>query len=349
MGILLMDGFGQCATGSNAPASLKALSMNWTGWLDRGTDVNITALDSGVKGVRKYIDFPNSPYQMTSYVWDGVTTLVFGCRVYRYDTNACLVANLGENKWFGVHTDGTLRYSRNQGGDLVAGGESWGSTASIPVGSWTYVEIKVVFSLSATGSIEFYIGGNLDSTHTGIQTTRTGSQNATQSIGIGWVIGASTVRPNWRFADIYVSDGYVNGISEVWYQPCDQAGSLAQFTPSAGNNQDNVDETTDPDGDTTYNESSTPGNKDRLGHNVTHDAGPVAIQALAWVRANGDGFAKVRNGVYRGGSEAVGAVEQISESWAVIRGPIQETDPSTASAWTAAGADAAETVIEHVA
>jgi hypothetical protein len=207
------------------------------------------------------------------------------------------------------------------------------------------VEVKITFSLSATGSVEFYINGALDSSHTGIQTTRSGDDNYAAYIRMGYTGTAAS----WEFADIYADDSTQIGVTEIWYQPCDQAGSSAQFTPSAGNNQDNVDETTDPDGDTTYNESTTPGNKDQLGHNVTHDTGPVAIQTLAWVRANGDGHAKVRIGVKSGATEALGSTEQINDGYAVVRGPIQETDPNTASAWTTAGADAAETTIEHVA
>lgn len=355
MSIIFMEGFGGVATGSHAPG-IAGDSMRWNfpAWLDVASDLTITALASGAMGVRKYLEFPqtNSWLITRSFpqTFEG-DTLVFGFRIYRYDTQECAICQFGDAGFVGIRTDGLVSYTEDVGSSFNDATESYESATALATGEWTYVEVAVKLETTAIGSVTIYINGALDATHSNIVTIKSNGGPQVRYLAFNYVNGSHNWKPNWRITDIYLSTGEVLGSSEVWYQPCDEAGALAQFTPSAGLNHENVDETTGADGDTTYNESTTPGNKDRLGHNVTHTLGPTAVQPLAWVRNVGDEAAKARLGVYSGVVESMGDTEiiQAGGTYAAVVGNIVENDPATGSAWTKTGADDADTVVEHVA
>lgn len=349
MSVLFMEGFGQCSIGDHPPSALSGIRTNWNTWDDVSTDISISAYDSGPMGLRNYLTFGYIPVELTSYIFPKATTIVFGARVYRYNTSNCVIAQLGGVGFVGVNASGALRYTRNTTGNLNHSTEAWGSTATLAVGYWTYVEVKVVMD-NTVGSVAFYLDGSFDSEVTGIDTIMySGVQDGCDFIRTNSNPGNMLGAQNWRITDIYVTDGDVLGTSEVWYQPADTAGSGSNMTPSAGNNEDNVDEVTDPDGDSTYNASTTPGTKDQIAHSTTHQFGPYAVQPLAWARGVGDGMTKAKIGILSGATESLGATELLGSDYQVVRGTIHDTDPNTGSAWTAAGVDAAETVIQHAA
>lgn len=353
MPTLFMEGFGQCPTGEQDPdTSLRSLLFNWNHWDDNVNNPTISALASGSQGTRNYIQFPTAISNLRAKPWVPHTysSWTIGMRIYRDTAAECLIGSFEGCGFFGVKSTGELAYQTHAAGDI--NGTSIDSIAQIPEDTWTYCEWKMTFGNGTAGSVTFYIDGAESGDHQGIDTIGSFSTATTTPAGIaiGQSVSGNAVQPTWRFADIYVSTEQLGPV-EVWYQECDQAGSASDFTPSAGANEDNVDEVGDPDGDTTYNESTTPGNKDSLGHNVTHTGlGPAGVQAMAAVRAVGGGFAQVRVGVNSGAVEVWGGTEQITEEgWRTMRGPIQATDPATGSAWTKGGADAAETTIQHVA
>ena len=346
MAILFMEGFGQCATGSRPPAELEGLLFNWIGYENLATDPTITAYESGDLGVRKYIEFGTDHTKLISQPFTSSSTVVFGCRVYRYDTSTTGIVKLGSSGAIGVYSDGTLRYTSDPAFNLNHASLSWASTATLSTGAWAYIEVKVVFS-ATVGEVEFYIDGTLDSSFTGIDTISSAWEECSDITMSYGNVPSST--PGWRYTDIYVTDGDVLGDVEVWYQPADTAGSASNFTPLSGNNEEMVDETTNPDGDTTYNASTSTGTKDQIAHSAIHSLGPAAIQPIACAKADGGGVANVKVGVLSGATESLGNAAGVADSYQVVRGLIYETDPNTSAAWTAAAADAAETVVQHAA
>jgi hypothetical protein len=281
--------------------------------------------------------------------WAPLTsTFVFGIRVYRYDTNHCPILYLGDSNFtgsWGIKSDGTLSWSRHV--DIDYAGSSWQSTSAIPVSAWTYCEVEVVISTVGAGSVSFYIDGSLDSTHDSITPVSGADPYPTWiMLGVGEV-GYGYCMPGWEFTDIYVDSDTVYGPMEIWWQPANTAGSASNFTPLTGDNEEMVDDDGSDD-DTTYNLSTAVGTKDRIAHSFTLPFAPLAIQPLAMARASGDGYARAKVGVYSDGSEVLSEAQGYLQQYIGQAGDFITEDPATSSAWTAAGANAAETVIQHV-
>jgi len=354
MGVIFYEGFGQCATGDQVRGVHKGLALNWNYYTEGASnEIAIAALEDGDMGVKKSIEFPDTghDYRLMGSLGGDYSTLTIGVRVYRYDANVCGIFQISAGPtavgFIGIHSDGTLRYTKDAAGLLNDGTESWGTTGTVTQSIWTYCEVKIVLS-NTVGEVYFYLDGTLDSSQTGIDTVGPAGTEYANGIEMSYSATSSGSVGNWLFTDIYVSDGDVLGKVECYYQPADTAGSAANFTPLSGSNHENVDETTDPDGDTTYNYSTSTGTKDQIAHDVTHTFGPTAIQPVAWAKAVDDeGAAKVKLGVLSDTTEDLGTAQYVGSEYTPLKGDIYETDPATSSAWTASGADDAETVIQH--
>jgi hypothetical protein len=131
----------------------------------------------------------------------------------------------------------------------------------------------------------------------------------------------------------------------VWYQPADTAGSAANFTPSAGSNYENVDDIGSDD-DATYNYSTTSTTKDQIAHSYSLDVDPLVVQPLAMGRYESTAES-LKVGILSNTTEDLDTAKALGATYSGVRGKLYVTDPDTASAWSASGADAAETVYEH--
>jgi hypothetical protein len=130
-------------------------------------------------------------------------------------------------------------------------------------GSYYYFEFKPVFSLTATGSINYRINGAPQTAITGIQTAV--SSNAWCNIIKFWQRGNFYSDPFvYQFDDMYANDttGAVNndymGDVRIFVDRPATATNIGWVANGAGNNILCVSENT-PDGDTTYLSSNTTG------------------------------------------------------------------------------------------
>lgn len=364
MAILFMEGFGGAPTTTDLNFNDDPyLNTRWMHLIDRTPNPDIALLESAAEGIRKYATSLRStavmdisaPIPALQGAAAGKTCTV-GFRIWLDSTETgsteYAIMELDDVKMYiGVDASGKLCYGYDVSHNTGAA-SNYKTSAAMPTDQWVYVEIELELQATATGKCNIYLDGGLDSQNENVQTLDLASDDDRFRIRLGVDTNGLASRDGTRITDIYVTDGEVLGPVEIWYQPCDTAGSAANFTPSAGSNHQNVDDD-GQDGDATYNESTTPGQSDSFTHSDQAPSGvnPLAVQVQAVARCPAGLNAKARIGVDSNGTKAFGPTEWITEDAAFIGmlGPIQETDPDTASAWTQAGANAAETVIEHVA
>lgn len=344
MTLLFAAGFGECATGDHSSFTPGADPLLL--WESFENTVRISAYTSDTSGVRKAVEAPSGEISLTTPVFGPISEtsgkIVIGCRIYRDDATECIIGYLGTSA-FGITSGGKLSWTKTDSTYDIDAGEL--SDSSIPTGQWSYCEWEVELRTASTGSINFYINGAADGGASSIATARA---TPTWNISFFHDTALSSVQADWKITDIYIDDDEVHGQVEVWYQAADTAGSVSNMTPSAGNNEDNVDDD-GADGDSTYNSSSTPGTKDQIAHSQAVEySGAICVRPVAMARSDGVGTAGVQVGVLSDGVESLsGDAGLVSESYQPVRGDFLTTDPSTAAAWTKTNLDAAETVVKH--
>lgn len=360
MTLLFMEGFGGYQTGSKSPSDDTAIQ-----WSSIGTyEFSLTQFESGSKGIRNYFTDTAKSAGGTDAPYislDGRSTLVAGMLFYHNisGTNRAICGFFDSfasmNGWIGINASNRLTYgidytSRSPWDGTDNGGPEYTSSISVPSETWTYIETKIVFD-NSVGTLDFWINGEPAGSHTGIDTiSAIGNGTITDVLfsmatfdGRGW-------DSTFRITDLYIDDSTNHGPVQIWYQPADTAGANSDFTPSAGSNQDNVDEI-ESDGDTTYNESSTVGNVDSFGTSRQINTEVFALQSLAYGKT-----VSGSSGVAVGTISDVGGTPSsnygpntrfLTGSYIGVLGSIDEVDPDTAAAWTIADANNAEIVYNH--
>lgn len=129
-----------------------------------------------------------------------------------------------------------------------------------------YVEVKVLFHNSA-GTVTIRVNGSTTAVLalTGVDTTNTANAYCTQvSFGNVETTGISV-----NVDDVYILDttggSFTDFLGDIHYETPlpDGAGTTTNWTPSAGSNYQNVDDSTAPNDDTDYNSSTTVGHIDQ--------------------------------------------------------------------------------------
>jgi hypothetical protein len=223
------------------------------------------------------------------------------------------------------------------------------SGLNMAANTWYYIEFKVVIH-NSTGSFEVRLNGVSKLSGSNVDTQNTGNATADRIELCG-----SNDGPN---VDTYIDDliimdgtGSVNnaflGDYGVKIIRPDGAGNYSQWTPSAGSNYQNVDETL-VDDDTTYNSSGTAAQKDSYTFSAVGETGGVAgIILLATMRKDDAGSRTARQLTRVASTDYFGATESVLDSFQVHK-QVQETNPNTAAAWTVSEIDGAEFGVELV-
>lgn len=196
------------------------------------------------------------------------TTFVLGVAVYRNHTSAWNYS-LGSpfigfedgsgNRHLGLYAKASFRsFEIRNGAGSVLGTGTW----VLPYQTWSFIELKAYIHDTA-GTVKLIINGETTDIDLTAQDTKNGSN--------GYVGRVVMYPPHLSNAMLYDDTYWLNGqgaikndvLGDVRVDLClvNAAGTHSDFTPSAGSNYQNVDETT-PDDDTTYNYSSTVSNKD---------------------------------------------------------------------------------------
>jgi hypothetical protein len=232
-----------------------------------------------------------------------------------------------------------------------AGATQLGSdTAPLMAAQWYYVEFKTAIH-DTTGTVEVRVHGPgfTPGGEVVINLTNQDTRNAaTGVINRLYAYVEAGTSSDVRIQDVVVWDtsGSVNntfmGDVRVACLFPSGAGNSAQFTPLSSTNVSNVDEQ-DADEDTTYNSSTTPGNKDTFA--VTDLPGAAAsikaVQQIVRARKTDAGARTLKQVVRRGGTDYEGATVNLGDAYAYFT-EVLELDPSTSAAWTESNFNGAE-------
>jgi hypothetical protein len=260
----------------------------------------------------------------------------------------------GTNRFFAFRDAGTdqVGLAINGSGRLIV---YRGTTATVlatgttvlSLNVWYWIEIKVTFANA--GTIEVKLDGASEIASTAADTTNTANAFANQ------ILIAAGSNGQYDFDDLYLCDnsGANNndflGIRRVQTVAPSGAGSSSQWTPSAGSNNQNVDDSPGPDDDTTYNSTATAGHVDLYAmSDLAGSPSDVAfVQTVIRARMDDAGPRSIRDKCKSGGTTSDGASKALSVSYNNYL-QLRETDPDTGVKFTAAGFNAAEFGVENL-
>lgn len=236
------------------------------------------------------------------------------------------------------------------------------SPYSLSTNTEYYLEFKVVFN-STTGSIQMKVAditaAGDDDAETATEWTSTGLNTIASDVAAGedtW--DSLQIRHVWNaghaiYDDIYIcngagSDDFRGNLYVETIEPTG-AGNSTQLTPSAGSNWENVDDSTNPDDDTTYNTADADGETDLYTcSNPTESADPEAVQVQALVRCTDADRRTIRLPIRNSSTTSEGSDSVILSDEYRGRSRITETD-ATGAAWTNANVNGLEIGIKRQA
>lgn len=242
----------------------------------------------------------------------------------------------------GLNTSGFFTIERNT--TVLA-------TASVAISPATYYYLEFKWNIhDSTGSAELKINGTTVASVSGVD-TRNGGAGTWNTFRM--YNGSNNAGLNIDIDDLVIWDtsGATNndflGPIRVKAILPDGAGASTDFTPSAGSNFQNVDDTL-TDGDSTYNAESTPGDHDTYTYAAVGLTGTVrAVQTNLMVRSNGAGSETIRPKIRISAVDYNGTTVGVTTTYSDSR-EVHQVSPATAVAWTVAEIDAAEFGIELV-
>lgn len=222
-------------------------------------------------------------------------------------------------------------------------------TFTMSLSLWHRIEIKLTVD-NAAGVVEVRLDDDVVFTASGID-TQVGSNAFTDTVDLQC---GTTTAHNMNYDDITFNDdqgsfntGFLGDVRIETLRPT-SAGFVTDFTPSTGSNWENVDDLTGPDGDTTFNETSTATDQDL--YNISNLTGTVdnikAVVIRATARKDDAGARTIQLLSRTGGVTDVGATQTLLTSYSNFD-EIHEVDPDTGVAWIPAGVNGSEIGLEN--
>ena len=199
-----------------------------------------------------------------------------------------------------------------------------------------FVEMECV--LADSGTAKVYVDGVLVIDFAG--DTLNGGTGVITSAYWGNPYGTN-ISYNFVFDDIYVNEGARLGDLQVTVLRPNAAGSETDFTPSAGANWQNVDDTSVHDTDTTYNTAEPSGSKDLFNLPAIGVVGNVLAIAQHLVARKSDAGEKTIDAIIKSGSVEDVQNYALTETYQV-RTRFLHQDPDGDVDWDVAAIDALE-------
>lgn len=212
-------------------------------------------------------------------------------------------------------------------------------TFTVAQNVWNWIEIESEYG-STTATLIIRLNGT-DVYNSTADTDDPGA-NGYSSIQFGGLFGS-----NIRFDDIIVGDSTgtentsIPGDTKIVTLLPDGAGASSDFTANGAATNHEAADDAPTDGDTTYNSSSTSGDRDTFSFEdlpETPDA-VIGVQKRIAARKEGTGALAVRAVLTSGTTTDVGATKGLSNFYQ-FSSEIYDTDPDTGSPWTEAGVNA---------
>lgn len=322
-------GFDELATG-DFPAD------GWTGTnpasMQTGRFSGQCARITSTAGLNRPFKTPGTR-QTIGWAWRGPTTINSTGNIMRYLEGATEHARLT------INAGGSLSVSR--AGTALTGGTT--AAGIITSGVWYYIELDYTCS-DTVGAFQLWVNGVSVASGSGLD-TRNGGTGVMSVFSL-----ASANGQTCDFDDLYEASGTTSaqGDCRVMTNWPNANGATITWTPSAGTNYQNVDETT-PDGDTTYNSDATTGHIDTFGMPALGVTGTVlGVLTHAFARKDDAGarnFATVLRD--DGGTNNAGATVALTASY-VGYYDTWLTNPNGGGAWTVTAVNNSETGYKDV-
>jgi hypothetical protein len=348
MAFLFADSFDHYATAD--------VLTKWTSTNNNGGTLSITS-SAGRRSTNGFRMFSSGGNNTWGYLSKTLTTSGAGFVVGFYVTvsaapsaNGMYLATIVETATthliLRLNADFTISVLR---GDSTVLGTS--STSGLAAGVGGYIEFKGTID-NSTGTYTVRCNNNQILNATGAD-TQNGGTSTWNVLFIGQLYAnlfnsAYTAATNIDFDDLYVldqsggsHDSFYGDVAVDWH-PVTGAGNSTQFTPSAGSNYQNVDDTT-PDGDTTTNTASAVGQKDTFAlTDLIGTGGTIkCVQTVIYVKKSAAGTCTVADVIRHSGSDNDGTAVGPATAYAFqLEGHI--VNPGTSAAWTEAGFNAIE-------
>jgi hypothetical protein len=214
--------------------------------------------------------------------------------------------------------------------------------------TWYYVEIKAKIS-NTVGQVTINVDEVERLSTSADKDTQNGSNAYAGSILLTNVYNLTT-----KHDDLYICDdsGSKNNdfLGDIRVDPLrsDAAGAYTQFTPSAGNNYENVDEVY-PDDNTTYNEHGTLNNKDT--YNLESLPSPPAsatihgFKSQITVRKTDAGAKEAKMLTRSGTTDMLDSTINLSDTF-TTHAKIYEDNPDDSAAWEDADINAVQVGVQ---
>ncbi len=332
MALRFVDGFDHYAVPAGIPAK-------WSSYYDT-TESNGLASYAGRRSGSNALAIRASG-DFVGITLDSQSTWIVGFAIYLYGTETnelirFIDADGNMQLLIQITNQGIIQLWRGNFSTMLAA-----STLSMGITAWNYIEIKCTIADSG-GLFEVRINETVYVTYTG-DTKQSSTLNTASRIQF---MGRSS---DLALDDLYICDGtgstnnnYLGDVRVDALKPVG-AGFYADFSRSTGSaNWDNVDDVT-PDGDATYNYSSTVGSKDTFDcANLVALTGSIkGLQANLIARKDEAG-GRVLKAVQRiGGTDYESAPIGLGMSYVVQR-QIYDVSPATGVAYTETEINAAE-------
>lgn len=337
MALLWMDGFDWAPATTALSDGSYAQEMLWSRYDRARNETSYMTFQDGRESEGQCIRIERDDFfeKNTGSTDD---TIIVGFDLMVEDTT------VNHGSWFiAFYTDFSAGFNiRQRNGEWqIRRGGSTLETISSPVSdtTWAHVEIKV--TVGNSGSYEVRVNGVDVASDTGVD-TQPGSSSYVYSVQID---GGSQAR-YFQFDNYYILDstGSKNndflGRQKINTLVPSSAGNSSDWTPSAGDNYQNVDEA-GIDEDTTYNESSTTDDVDLYAcGSGTYDT-IAGVQLNTVVRNTGTGQQGFHPMVRSGGTDYE-QTEQFTYQEYFNHITLMDDDPDTATTWTQSGVNSAE-------
>lgn len=340
MSLKFFDGFDHYATAD--------ITAKWTARANATIDATAGRRGGGAVKTTGSTNYINKTVAAAS-------TLIIGF-AFNYDgviTGAGYILYLGDGGsdqcGLYLNADGTISFRR-------ATTTLATSATALSASTWNYIELRVTIH-DTTGAYEVRLNGTNILSASSVDTKNTANATANSiwlngrpggSGGGGVNAGSSS---GIFFDDFYYCDdtgstnnNFLGDCRVDAYLP-NGNGNSSQLTGSDGNSTDNylhVDESA-PDGDTSYVESATAGQKDTYAMaDMTHTPSSIfGVQVLADAKKDDAGLRSIATVTRSGGTDYDGATQGLSTSYAYYS-DIREVDPNTSAAWTKTNFNAAQ-------
>ena len=348
MALILLEGFDGAASSNGdtgAADVVKYMEARYSGVYTAGADCRVY---DGWGGNGKAYSHGRDGFAGSNYFYLDLGTtiqttfLAFACKP------SISIANYNMTYWRNVadgrvHVRSVMLQGRHLQFHRTGGTALLGTAYNIfRPDRWTYVEIKVTID-DTTGAIEVKANNVQVLNLTNIDTRDLGTTATIDTIQFSGITGtADNSKENFLLDDMYITDtsgsnntSFLGPIKVEELLP-DGAGDTTNFTPSAGSNYQNVDETPRDD-DTTYNSDSTSTNKDLFtASNLSLiDSTVFGVQVTPECRVTDATTYGVKPKCKHSTSEGTGTSQTVSDTANYSGFPhVFELNPSTSTAWT---------------